>query len=35
MVVVPPDMAYRERGMGNIILPCSTLIFEVKLLKIV
>ncbi len=35
MVVVPPDMAYGERGVGNVIPPCSMLVLEVELLNIV
>ncbi|XP_071749018.1 peptidyl-prolyl cis-trans isomerase FKBP9 [Lepeophtheirus salmonis] len=33
-LVVPPGMAYGERGVGNVIPECATLIFEVELVDI-
>ncbi len=33
-LVIPPHLAYGNRRIGNIIKPNSTLIFEVKILKI-
>ena len=33
-VVIPPDMAYGERGAGADIGPNETLIFEIELLNI-
>jgi FKBP-type peptidyl-prolyl cis-trans isomerase len=33
-IFVPSDLAYGERGAGNVIGPNSTLIFEIELVSI-